>query len=292
MAVAAVRTLQLCCSLYYIYSSDSFPWLLALPPQLTQTVNNIPDFLTDYLALDSADQEREFPTKTHPAPPEAGPNAPPIPNDAQPPHRGTDQDYSNANFTILQAIINVKTGNGLGNPDHYETYVQDNVFKPAGVDISIFNTVPSANTIPQGTPAASIGALWYSDAYDQLPGCDLPQNWMVAAAGFLANVKQMGILMNALRGDAVLSDEQEALMFTNELGWDRNEGRYGDYYSHGGAFGSVSTAYGPSQGIRSAFVRLTDGYDCALVFNSDLEQTFGDVAAVDVVIAAFETRVV
>jgi hypothetical protein len=268
--------------------------------------DNITSFLSEYLALESADQERMFPTKTYDAPESSGPNTAQVPNLPQPAARGVDHEYSNACFTILQAIIDVQTGNfqtynpdlntnySFGSPDYYETYVQENVLKPVGINSILFSSVPSnATTDPalQGD-YNQIGALWYSYKYDQQLGTRNRQNWMVGAAGWVTNAKKMGLFMNGLRGNAVLNDQQKDLMFTNGLGWYPQNGKFGTYYSHNGGFGGGTTADRPKQGIMSAFIHLIDGYDCALVWNSAMDETFGNYDAANLVYPAFDTRVV
>jgi CubicO group peptidase (beta-lactamase class C family) len=69
--------------------------------------------------------------------------------------------YSNTNFTILQALIDILTGHGDANPSCYPTYVSDNVLRPMGINLGIFNPTPDPS---------STAALSYSSATDTLHG--------------------------------------------------------------------------------------------------------------------------
>ena len=184
-------------------------------------------------------------------------------------------DYSNACFTILQAVVETVAGHAnASDPDYFATYVNDNVFTPMGIDTAVFSPVPDD---------AETRTLSYYGSMDVDPGNPYQQTNFVGAAGWITSATEAGKFLNGLRGSAVLSESTKAQMFEGQLGWYTYNGLYGQYFHHEGDFG------GDPGGIRAAVVRLTNGYDCFLAINSANEY-LGLPNIVELVIRAFEAN--
>lgn len=185
---------------------------------------------------------------------------------------GQTYAYSNTNFTILQAIIDVLTGHGGVMPDYYETYVRDNVLVPMGIDPRVFNPNPDP---------PNVATLTYSNASDQRQG----QYWgrlnCVAAGGWIASANELMKFLAGVRNQTVLSAETTAMMFNEYLGWYPYDGIYGRYFHHNGGLMNGAT---PQQGLATGIVHLADGYDALLLINSLGADTIG------LIVQAFETR--
>ena len=185
---------------------------------------------------------------------------------------GQTYAYSNTNFTILQALIDVLTGHGGEMPDYYETYVRDAVFVPMGINPQVFNANPE--------PASS-ATLTYSDASDARQG----QYWgrlnCVAAGGWVASANELMKFLTGVRNNTVLASQTTLMMFNEGLGWYPYDGIYGRYYHHNGG---LANGAAPPQGLATGIIHLADGYDALLLINSLGADTIGLMAQ------AFEAR--
>lgn len=185
---------------------------------------------------------------------------------------GQTYAYSNTNFTILQALVDVLTGHGGVMPDYYETYVRDKVLVPMGINPQVF----SANPDPQNT-----ATLTYSDSSDTRHG----QYWgrlnCVAPGGWIASANQLMKFLTGVRNNTVLSPDTTLMMFNEALGWYPYDGIYGRYFHHNGGLGNGDS---PSQGLATGIIHLADGYDALLLINSLGADTIG------LMVQAFETR--
>jgi CubicO group peptidase (beta-lactamase class C family) len=185
---------------------------------------------------------------------------------------GQTYAYSNTNFTILQAIIDVLTGHGGVMPDYYETYVRDKVLVPMGINPQVFSATPD----PQTT-----ATLTYSNSSDSRHG----QYWgrlnCVAAGGWIASANELSRFLAGVRNHTVLSPESTVMMLNEYLGWYPYDGIYGRYFHHNGGLGNGAT---PPQGLATGIIHLADGYDALLLINSLGADTIG------LMVEAFETR--
>lgn len=185
---------------------------------------------------------------------------------------GQTYDYSNTNFTILQALIDVLTGHGGVMPDYYETYVRDHVLVPMGINPQIFNAVPDPQVISN---------LAYSNSGDLRNGSYWGRLNCVAAGGWISSANELIKFLQGVRSNAVLSSATTLTMFNESLGWYTYDGIYGQYFHHNGGLLNGAT---PPQGLVTGIIHLADGYDALLLVNSWGFDTIG------LMVQAFETR--
>jgi uncharacterized protein (TIGR03437 family) len=180
---------------------------------------------------------------------------------------GVTYSYNNENFTILQGVIDQVTG------QDYVAWVTQNVLVPAGIDSSIFNATPD----PQATATLS-----YSSPNDPLPG----QYWtafdFVAPGGWISTATEVLKVLFALRNTSVLPASTISEMLNDGIGWYSFPGNYGTYYQHNGGLENGLT---PPQNLNTCIVRLAEGYDIALVAN-----TQPPIDVVNICAGAFDSR--
>lgn len=189
---------------------------------------------------------------------------------------GNVSAYSNTNFTILQALIDVLTGHGGTNPSYYPTYVSDNVLPPMGINLSIFNPNPDPS---------STAALSYSSGTDTLHGMYWPPINCIAAGGWISSARELIKFLAGVRNNVVLAPTTTQLMLNEDLGWYTYDGVYGQYFHHNGG---LLNGLSPAQGLVTGIMHLSAGYDALLLVNS-----WGVPAVVDtigLIVKAFETR--
>jgi CubicO group peptidase (beta-lactamase class C family) len=155
--------------------------------------------------------------------------------------------YSNANFAILQAVIEQAAGTG------YAEYVSRSVLLPAGVDLERFNPCPEPAT--QAT-------LAYAGAADTTPGEHWGTIGFCAAGGWVATAHELAILLRALRSHAILSPPLTRLMFSQQLGWYGKRTPGGISFYHDGVLTSDR-----GQGISTA-IQVSPREDGILLVNS------------------------
>jgi hypothetical protein len=88
--------------------------------------------------------------------------------------------------------------------------------------------------------------------------------------------------MLGVRNNVVLGPDATQLMLNGQLGWYIWDGIYGQYYHHNGGLVNGLT---PGQGLATGIIRLTDGYDALLLWNS-----WEGADAIELMVEAFETR--
>lgn len=180
---------------------------------------------------------------------------------------GVDYNYNNNNFTILQGVIQEVSAIA------YTDFVFQNLLPLAGMDPLIFNAAPDQT---------DLAALSYSGPNDPAAG----QYWkpfrFVAAGGWVASASEVLKLPIALRGSSLLPQTTVSQMLNDGIGWYSASGSFGRYFHHNGGLGNGRS---PSQQLNTCIVRLGEGYDIALVTNS---QPPADV--VSLAIGAFESR--
>lgn len=160
---------------------------------------------------------------------------------------GTSYRYSNANFVILQAVIEMVAGEG------YAEYAARAVLRPAGIDIERFDPDP---------PPAAWSTLAYSGASDATPG----EHWgtvaFCAAGGWVATARELAKLLRALRTHAILSPSVRSQMFSQQLGWYAKRTLGGISFYHDGVL-----ANDLGQGIATA-IQVSAREDGVLLVNS------------------------
>ena len=170
---------------------------------------------------------------------------------------GTTSDYNNANLSIIKAVIEQLSGTS------FESYSQENVFAPMG--ITGMTHVPPSSTSAATTlsyPLDDCTTLGY--AWPEL-------TFSTAAGGWRGSVLDMVKFANGIRNYTVLSKERTEVLFDAELRWLRYGGTFGNYYWHNGG---LHTGGNPDRGLSTAMVRLTDGYDAAIVMNGWYYDTY------------------
>lgn len=182
---------------------------------------------------------------------------------------GNVEAYSNTNFTILQALIDALTGHGGDATSYYPTYVTENVLKPMGIDPSVFNATPDAQ---------SSSTLYYSGASDPNNGIYFNPINCIAAGGWISSARQLIKFLAGVRSNTVLGADTTLSMLENNLGWYTYNGLYGQYFHHNGGL-----VYG-NQGLVTGIIHLSDSYDALLLINSWGPDTIG------LMIQAFEQR--
>ena len=181
---------------------------------------------------------------------------------------GVTYYYDNANTTILQGVIEEVSGMD------YVDYVTQNVLVPAGIDPAIFNATPD----PQDT-----ATLQYSGPQDTTPGNYWTPLAFVAAGGWISSVRELIKILIAMRGTKILPAGTVTEMFNDLIGWDGQVvGNFGTYYYKNG---KLTNTTNPPQQLNTCVVRLGEGYDVALIANSE-----GPIDVVTQVVNAFESR--
>ena len=180
---------------------------------------------------------------------------------------GVTYSYNNENFTILQGVIDQVTG------QDYVAWVTRNVLVPAGIDPSIFSASPEPPTT---------ATLLYSGPNDPLPGDYFGPIQFVAPGGWISTASQLLMIPLALRNTSVLPASAITELLTGGIGWFPFAGTYGTYYQKDGG---LSNGLTPPQSLNTCVVRLAEGYDIALVANS---QPPTDV--VNICARAFDSR--
>ncbi len=166
---------------------------------------------------------------------------------------GVTYSYNNENFTILRGVMEQVTG------QDYVSWVTQNVLQPAGINTSIFSDAPdpqaTATLMYNGPSDARTGGYWTQADLD-----------FVAPGGWVSSAAELVKLLMALRGASVLPQTTVSEMFTDGVGWFTFDGNFGTYYQKNGG---LSNGANPPQQLNTCVVRFTEGYDLALVANSD-----------------------
>ena len=163
---------------------------------------------------------------------------------------GVTYSYNNENFTILQGVIDQVTG------QDYVTWVTQNVLVPAGIDTSIFN--------PNPDPIAT-ATLLYGGPNDTRPGGYFGPLNFVAPGGWISTAQELLKIPLALRNTSVLPAAAISEMLNDGIGWFSYAGSFGTYYDKDGGLSNGAT---PPQTLNTCIVRLAEGYDIALVANT------------------------
>ncbi len=180
---------------------------------------------------------------------------------------GVTYSYNNENFTILQGVIDQVTG------QDYVTWVTQNVLVPAGIDPSIFNPNPDPN---------ATATLLYSGPSDTRDGYYYGPLDFVAPGGFISTALELLKIPLALRNTSVLPAAAISEMLNDGIGWFPYAGNFGTYYQKDGGLHNGGT---PQQTLNTCIVRLAEGYDIALVAN-----TQPPIDVVNICAGAFDSR--
>ncbi|HEY1754035.1 MAG TPA: serine hydrolase [Bryobacteraceae bacterium] len=180
---------------------------------------------------------------------------------------GVTYSYNNENFTILQGVIDQVTG------QDYVTWVTQNVLVPAGVDPSIFNPNPDPS---------STATLLYGGPSDARDGDYFGPLDFVAPGGFISTAQELLKIPLALRNTSVIPAAAISEMLNDGIGWFSYAGNFGTYYQKDGGLHSGAT---PPQTLNTCIVRLAEGYDIALVAN-----TQPPIDVVNICAGAFDSR--
>lgn len=192
--------------------------------------------------------------------------------------------YSNSNYAILQAVVmcyNLQKGQVI--PRDYVAYVNENILSTVGIDTRIFNTLPDDKSW------AALSYVNSSDTacgyhWDTVPniGCGGWISDVFLVMKFLVGLRDPNGVLDASTVDAMLSGGTgktgQNLPDNNQLGWYSRSGTMDPsvtYYHHNGSLNIVS-----GQGTRTAIVRSSNGYDCVLLMNSYLSESFDIIAAI------------
>lgn len=180
--------------------------------------------------------------------------------------------YSNTNFTILQAFVDILTGHAGQLPSNYPTYVNENVLKPMGINLAVFNTQPD----PRNT-----SALYYNGAADTQHGTYFEKIDCVAAGGWVSSARELIKFLTGVRNSTVLSVSVTYAMLEGQLGWYKYDGVFGEYYHHNGGLWNGDPL---AQGLKTGIIHLSNGYDALILINDWNPDPIG------LMIKAFETR--
>ncbi len=156
--------------------------------------------------------------------------------------------YSNTNFTILQAVLELNTPNG------YAEWVTTNILSPLGLDATVIT--PTALPQQQAT-------LSYKDNLSTAAGDYWPTITFLGAGGWIATATAILQILNGLRTYKLLPASLTAQMFDESLGVYTFSGQYGLYYYHDGGLDALSGTR-----MRTGFVHFSNGFDLALLVNS------------------------
>jgi uncharacterized protein (TIGR03437 family) len=159
--------------------------------------------------------------------------------------------YNNENFTILQGVIDQVTGTD------YVEWVTQNVLIPAGIDPSIFNATPDPPTS---------ATLQYSGPNDTRVGYYPGVINFVAPGGWVSTASELLKMLLALRNASVIPAQTVSDMLTGGIGWFSTVTSYGTCYWKLGS--NTVGADAPTQGLNSCAIRFPEGYDVALVANT------------------------
>jgi len=190
---------------------------------------------------------------------------------SQTPNDPPAYDYNNTNYAILQGYIELALNANASDPGDYTAWVLGNVIGPGEMDQEIVSPVPDKET------EATLG---YSGKSDLFGGYYWSQFTLVGASGWISSVRELIKLMNALRGTTLLPADTVNSMFNGAIGaWVMQPGTFGNvYFKQGGLTKG-------DQSIGTGLIRLPEGYDVAIVANSN-----SPVPVVQVAINAFEAR--
>lgn len=161
---------------------------------------------------------------------------------------GVAYSYNNENFTILQGVFDQVTG------VDYVTWVTQNVLVPAGIDTAVFNPVPD----PQATATLS-----YGGANDTASGFYWPQVNFVAPAGWISSSQELLKILLALRNTSILPTSSISEMLNDQIGCFTYSGSFGTNYGKNGDIYD-----GSGQSANTGIMRFLEGYDLAIVANS------------------------
>ncbi len=180
---------------------------------------------------------------------------------------GVTYSYNNENFTILQGVIDLVTG------QDYVTWVTQNVLVPAGINTSIFNPNPDP---------ISTATLLYGGPTDTRDGDYFGPLDFVAPGGFISTAEELLKILLALRNASVRPATAISEMLNDGIGWFSYYGSFGTFYQKDGGLHSAAT---PPQTLNTCIVRLAEGYDIALVAN-----TQPPIDVVSICAEAFDSR--
>jgi len=159
--------------------------------------------------------------------------------------------YDNTNFTILQGVIDQVSGMD------FVDFATKYVLVPAGINTAIFNAVPD--------PAAT-ATLYYAGPQDTQLGQYSTAIPFVAAGGWVTNARELIKFLIAMRGTSVVPANIVSDILNGPMGWDGPvAGNFGTYYTKNGGVGNGAN---PQQQSDIGIVRLVEGYDIAILANS------------------------
>jgi CubicO group peptidase (beta-lactamase class C family) len=167
--------------------------------------------------------------------------------------------YSNANFVILEAMIDsICQQQGQGD---YTTWVNSTILTPLGIDTTVFSPVPDD---------AAAATLCYNASDPSGNGFFWPQAQLVGAGGWIASASATLTYLMGFRTSKVLKPEYTNFMMQRMLGWYPGGTSYGLAYHHNGGLTN-----GSGDGLSTGIINLPDGYDAVLLSNKPVNQIIG-----------------
>jgi CubicO group peptidase (beta-lactamase class C family) len=175
----------------------------------------------------------------------------------------------------------------LSNYSDYETYVKERALRAMGFtndDVQVLSLRP-------GDKAQL--AMGYRGPNDQTADVYWPNVTTSGAAGFYSDATRLAKFASQLYQTDFLPEPVMEEMLQNECGVYIYEGIYGQYSHHVGQFGD-GVHQPVEKGIVAAHVKLSHGYDCALLINTlYITDDNGNTSVIDPigwVIDAFEGK--
>jgi CubicO group peptidase (beta-lactamase class C family) len=163
--------------------------------------------------------------------------------------------YNNNNFVILEAIIEAQRGQS------YESWVQQHVLAPMGIDTTVFSAVPD----PQ-----SSSALTYLDSTDTTTGVYWGDLTFIGPGGWIASADELVKFAAGVAAHTVLTESQTQTMFSQALGWYAGNSPCGGLHLHNGGLETNCGGGDPGccQGLSTGLVVFDDGTGAVLLVNS------------------------
>lgn len=168
---------------------------------------------------------------------------------------GEKYDYSNVNYTVLQAVVIAVSTEG-----DYTQYVHRHVFAKMRISPSELTSRPDERN--QAT-------LCYRDLADSSAGLYWPEVQFIAPGGWIGSAHALLSFLKGVRARTVLKPDTTELMFDQGYGWRAVEGLFGRYYCF---VGLRRNAAGQAvMAIVVLFGKQTDADMAVLLTNSMVE---------------------
>jgi CubicO group peptidase (beta-lactamase class C family) len=174
-------------------------------------------------------------------------------------------DYSNSNYALFRVILPHLWGVTPWAPgadldeitaEMYVYYMQENIFKPIGIDARVDNSVQDPT-------------LYYSFPESVDGGVGGDTDFKMTCGGFgwyLSSHDMANFAAHMYFDEQFFPSHLREQMEDDELGWFGNSGDHGTYYSHNGGWRYTNPE--PPRGLRSCLIHFPNGVQTALVVNS------------------------